>query len=68
MSRKRTLSMGSDDEDNIVDDVYQLDLTPPEVEESIILIKKQSPQVARQKKRFFKSLNPEVACSTHVEA
>ena len=66
MSRKRTLSMGSDDEDVLDDDEYSLDLTPPEVEESII-VKKPSPQKASQK-RIFKPLIPAVAFSTHEEA
>ena len=65
MSRKRTLSMGSDGED-VLDDEYSLDLTPPEVEESIV-VKKPSPQRASQKK-IFRPLIPAVAFSTHEEA
>ena len=57
--------MGSDIEDVVDDDDYELDLTPPEVE--YIIIKKPSPQVSRQKK-IFESLKPEVAFSTHEEA
>lgn len=57
--------MGSDDDD-VLDDEYQLDLTPPEVEESI-LVKKPSPQKASPKK-IFKSLLPAVAFSTHEDA
>ena len=43
--------MGSDNDKS--DDEYVLDLTPPDVDEqSIVIIKKQTPPVARQKKVF----------------
>jgi hypothetical protein len=65
MSRKKTLSVGSDIEDVVDDEDYELDSNPPE-DESII-IQKPSPQVSRQKK-IFESLKPEVTFSTHEEA
>ena len=55
--------MGSEDY-VISDDEYDLDLSPPEVEE-LPIIKKQSPPVARSKKIFTDS---DISFSTYKEA
>jgi len=50
MNRKRTPSIGSNNDQS--DDEYELDLTPPDVEPSAVVMKKKTPPVARQTKIF----------------
>ena len=56
--------MGSNNDQSEVE--YDLDLTPPDVEQSIVIIKKQTPPVARHKKIFHRL--DTLAFSTHEEA
>ena len=50
MNRKRTLSIGSNNDQS--DDEYEFDLTPPDVKPSTVVMKKKTPHVARQTKNF----------------
>jgi hypothetical protein len=64
MNRKRTLSIGSNNDQS--DDEYELDLTPPDVEPSTVVMKKKTPPVAR-KTKFFNRLETLAFC-THEAA
>jgi hypothetical protein len=61
MNRKRTLSIGSNNDQS--DDEYELDLTPPDVPSTIVM-KKKTPPVARKTKIF----NETLAFCTHQAA
>ena len=56
--------MGSNNDQS--DDEYELDLSPPDVEQSTVIIKKQTPLVARQNKIFNRLVT--LAFCTHEAA